>query len=524
MGTMIQKTRNYTHRVVAVAALAILGGCASLSPPVARVDQFAPEISGDTELDQTIHSVLTSTPGESAAHFLQDPLDAFAARLAGADRASRSIDAQYYLYHDDVTGNLYTERLLSAAERGVQVRLLLDDMGIQGRDAFLLAMDAHPNINIRVFNPFANRKFRALEYFYRFGLVTRRMHNKSMVIDRVVAITGGRNIGDEYFDANPKSNFIDMDILVFGPAVEDVSAQFDDYWNSPLSYDIKILAKADQYPVDAPDQWLALHQYAAGQQDSIYIERLEQSRFFEHLREGTLPIHIGPAVVLVDKPQKVREPLDDQTSHLGPALWPFFRSSDDELVILNPYFIPGDAGVEVLADAVRRGCRVVVLTNSLAANDVAAVHGHYSKYRKPLIEAGVELYELKAQRPFLNAESQAQSDALSAMSLHVKTFVFDRQKTFIGSLNLDPRSVFQNTELGVIVEDPDIAAQIASLALDNLPAIAYRVQLDERGKLIWTGIDFQTNEEQLLRKEPDAGIWLRLFALISRILPVESQL
>ena len=521
---LISRTRRSLSICSSVLLLGLLAGCASLPGPVERAEEFTVAVTGDSALDQTISDFLAPYPDQSAAHFLKDGLDAFAARLTAADRASRSIDAQYYLFHDDVTGGLYAESLLRAAKRGVKVRLLLDDMGAHRRDEFLLALDHHPNFDIRIFNPFANRKVRALEYLYRFGLVTRRMHNKSMVVDGVAAITGGRNIGDDYFDASPKSNFIDLDVMVFGPAVDQIAGQFDDYWNSPLSYDINNLAKQETTPTEVLSSWQALHDEAVRQSDSVYLKRVEQAAFLEHLREGTLPISIGPAMVLVDQPQKVREPLYDDTTHLAPDLWPYFRQAESELVILNPYFIPSDSGVQVLADAARRGCRVVVLTNSLAANDVAAVHGHYAKYRKPLIKAGVELYELRADREMPEFDETDLAALSDHISLHVKTFVFDRQQTFIGSLNLDARSVYQNTELGVIVEDPKMAGQIAELALNNLSKLAYHVQLDEDGRMTWTGWDRDSQQEIVLYKEPDASFWLKTIAWISRIMPVESQL
>ncbi len=510
--------------IAALLAVFFLGGCASLAPPVQRVDQITPEGSGDTEIEQNVRELLADAKDESAAVYLQNGVDAFAARLAAVERSSRSVDAQYYLFHNDVTGNLFAERLLTAAQRGIQVRLLLDDMGTQGQDDYLLALDAHPNFDIRIFNPFANRKYRALEYLYRFGIVTRRMHNKSLIIDGAAAITGGRNIGDEYFDAHHQSNFLDMDVLIFGPAVTDVSAQFDQYWNSPLSYDIDILSGTEESPEDIQRQWQELHEFAESQKDNLYIETLRATPFLKYLNEKRLPISIGPTTVLVDLPQKVREPLFDDETHLGPALWEYFRESATELVILNPYFIPGEKGVDALAQAVARGCRVIVLTNSLAANDVAAVHGHYSKYRKPLIQAGVELYELKLDRPYSRVGQELDSAEAVKMGLHVKTFVFDREKTFIGSLNLDPRSVYQNTELGVIIDDAEMANEIATLALELLPDVAYRVELDNSGSLMWSGKDYETGEPIKLDGEPDAGIFLRLFAFVSRILPVESQL
>ncbi len=502
----------------------LLSGCASLAPPIERSLQTTPAIQNETDLDRVIAEKLEPFPGESGAHYLKDGLDAFAARLAGVDRASRSIDAQYYLFHDDTTGKLLAQRLLLAADRGVAVRLLLDDIGVQGRDEDLLALHAHPNIGVRIFNPFANRRFRLFEYLYRFGVVTRRMHNKSMIIDGVVAIAGGRNVGDEYYDAHEASNFLDMDVMIFGPAVQAISDQYDEYWNSPLSYSIDELAKTPITSAQAKTKWTQLSQYTEAQQDSIYLERLRETPIFDHLQSGTLPLAVAPALVLSDRPEKVRLPLDDDSTHLGPALWPLFREVSDELLIFNPYFIPGDQGVAALAEAVRQGGRVIVLTNSLASNDVAVVHGHYAKYRKPLLRAGVEIYELKVDRPASPSSGAVGEIEASHMSLHVKTFVFDRKKTFIGSLNLDPRSVYQNTELGIVVEDARMAGQIAALALERLPDIAYQVGLDEDGSLFWLGRDPNTQQITRYQREPEASLVQRILAAVSRVLPVEGQL
>ena len=509
---------------VGLAAICLSSGCASLAPPVERNLQITPAVANDTELDQIISTALAPFSKRSGAHFLKDGLDAFAARLAGADRASRSIDAQYYLFHDDVTGKLLAHRFLSAANRGVKVRLLLDDIGIQGKDSYLLTLDAHPRIDVRIFNPFANRRFRLFEYLYRYGVVTRRMHNKSMIIDGVVAIAGGRNVGDEYYDDHKTSNFLDMDVMVFGPVVQDISSQYDEYWNSRYSYSISELARKQVAREEAEAGWVQLDQFAQTQQDGIYLKRLRETPFYEHLQAGTLPVAIAPALVLADRPEKIRLPLDDISTHLGPDLWPLFRQASEELLILNPYFIPGHDGVAALTEAVSRGSRVIVLTNSLASNDVAIVHGHYAKYRKPLLRVGVELYELRVDRPTGTSSDFVDGDDEAHMSLHVKTFIFDRKKTFIGSLNLDPRSVYQNTELGIVVEDTGMAEEIATITMDRLPDIAYEVGLDESDRLFWLGRDPVTHEITRYQSEPDASIVQRIIAAISRVLPVEGQL
>lgn len=519
-------TTGYNKKTISLGLLLLitLGGCASLTPPVTRDLQTTLAIEDETDLDRVIAARLETFPGESGAHVLKDGLDAFAARLAGADQASRSIDAQYYLFHDDVTGRLLAQRLLVAANRGVAVRLLLDDIGIQGRDADLLALHAHPNIEVRIFNPFANRRFRLFEYLYRFGLVTRRMHNKSMIIDGVVAIAGGRNVGDEYYDAHEASNFLDIDVMVFGPAVQGISDQYDEYWNSPLSYLIDELAKTEITSDEAGAKWVELARYAETQKNSAYLERLRNTLFFDQLKSGTLAVTVAPALVLSDRPEKVQLPPDDDSTHLGPTLWPLFREISDELLVFNPYFIPGKQGVEALTEAVKRGGRVVVLTNSLASNDVAVVHGHYAKYRKPLLRAGVEIYELKVDRPVQGLSGVSGEIEEPHMSLHLKTFIFDRKKTFIGSLNLDPRSVYQNTELGIVVEDARMAEEIAAIALERLPYIAYQVGMDERGDLFWLSRDPETQKITRYQREPQASLFQRLLATVARVLPVEGQL
>jgi len=512
------------HWLLWLFPLWLLSGCASLAPPVERVDEYTPGVTGETDLDRQITKVLEPFPGQAVAHVLYDGLDAFAARLAVADRASRSLDAQYYLFHGDVTGMLFADRLLSVAERGVPVRLLVDDMDMQGRDPALLSLDAHPNIDIRVFNPFANRGFRFFEYLYRYGDVTRRMHNKAMIVDGVVAITGGRNIGDEYFKAGHHTDFRDMDVMIFGPVVREISREFDDYWNSAIAYPVTVIMTPEPDAIAPEERWFDLHSFAKAQLGGPYLNRLAETAFFRHLQDGTSPLSMGPAQVFFDEPHKIRLPLDDDSTHMGPDLWPLFQASTSELLIFNPYFIPGKAGVELLANLVRQGSRVIVLTNSLASNDVVPVHGHYAKYRKPLLRAGIELFELKVEDSDTGLSAGSGVGSSPKVSLHLKTFVFNREKTFIGSLNLDPRSILQNTEMGVVIENPDLATKIADAALDQLPRIAYQVRLDETDRLYWQGYDRQTGQWVRYDAEPDASLVKRLFAVISRILPIEKEL
>ena len=315
-----------------------------------------------------------------------------------------------------------------------------------------------------------------------FGRVNRRMHNKSFTADNQATIIGGRNIGDEYFEAASDLDFADMDVLAIGPVVQQVSDSFDLYWNSPAAIPIAALAPKRMSEKDVNRARTALAEYGESQRAGAYADALRNSALAQELRTGALAFFWGKAEALYDDPAKITQSPKDQSTHLLPRLAKITDATQSELLIISPYFVPGDAGVAYFKRMRERGVRVVVLTNSLAATDVSAVHAGYSRYRRALLESGVELYEIKAtaRRPGEQKTRSGSGPGLggsSRASLHAKVFVFDRKVLFVGSLNLDPRSVSLNTEIGLVFETPDLAAQGASQLLAAVSGNTYRLVL-----------------------------------------------
>lgn len=508
----------------------ILGGCASLPSDVTRTSSAHSDLDrAPSRLAQHARPYLRAHPGESGFWLLGDGLDAYAARLLLAEAADRTIDVQYYLYHDDVTGRILTDRLLRAADRGVRVRLLLDDMTTRGIEARLATLAAHPKIEVRIVNPFASRRFRGLETLTRFGTVTRRMHNKSFTVDDTMTIVGGRNIGDEYFDAHEDVNFSDLDVLAVGPAAVEVGKQFDLYWNSDLAYPIQALAGGAG---DLDTLRKELNAYNATQIDSPYAQRARSSELVRDFLAGTLPFQWGQALVYYDLPNKLVTDPEDRSTHMAPrVLIQTLGALERELLIFTPYFVPGDHGVMMLTDLEKRGVQVRVLTNSLASTDVGVVHAGYAKYRKPLLQGGVELFELKPEAEMAKRGKFTHLGDSSGASLHAKTSVFDQEALFVGSANLDPRSGKLNTELGILFQSQPLAQGVEDWFDAKRARIAYQVSLDRshcnqqprcEGRLQWT--DEEGGRNVVYLKDPETGALTRLFVALIALLPIEGQL
>jgi len=451
--------------------------------------------------------------------------EAFSLRLQMIEAAQRSIDTQYYIWHDDLTGRVMHNQLLAAADRGVRVRLLLDDMDTAGKDEMLHTIDTHPNIEIRLFNPFANRNIRGLDFVTDTRRVNRRMHIKTLTGDNQVTIFGGRNIGDEYFGADENVGFGDMDVLAVGPIVPEVSSQFDLYWNSEWVYPLAEFRNSEA---------ITTAQFEAFRKSSdTYLKEAIDSKYAEVLRELTLPdvnnfskidFTWSRWLLAYDQPSKVVAREVGATTHLGPTLKMGLDKTQNELIIVSPYFVPGPEFTQYLVDTVKRGVRVRILTNSLEANDVSLVHAGYMRYRKDLVAGGIELYELRAtgtrkMRKQLSRENRLGS---SHSSLHAKIFGFDRRYLFIGSFNVDARSVALNAELGAYFESIPHATKLSGIFDGVLNRLAYRVLLDDSGKLEW--LTLVEGEEVRVSKEPDTSWWRRVSTrFLSWVVP-ESQL
>jgi len=419
--------------------LLLTGGCARLPQDVLREPSTAFPDTHDTRIGRHARAEMQMHPGESGYLLLGNGLDAFVARVVLAQRAERSIDTQYYMIHNDVVGSLFVDQLYKAAERGVRVRLLVDDIDQEGRDFGAAILDSHPNIEVRIFNPFARNTGRTLQYVTGFGKQTRRAHNKSFTVDNQATILGGRNIGDEYFEADPEMAFFDLDVLAVGPVAGEVSASFDQYWNNQLSYPISALVESTPTPQEIDQRKKIFDDFIAQQIDSEYLQHLRNSDLANRLRQDRVTYHWGGGVVVADDPEKLTHDTAETKYRLTEKLAPYMADIQEELVVFSPYFVPGKSGVAFFKQLRDRGVQVKILTNSLASTDVGIVHAGYARYRKALLRMGVELYELN--RNLSREERKAIKEGVigrSKSSLHAKCFVLDRESVFIGSLNLDP--------------------------------------------------------------------------------------
>lgn len=471
-----------------------------------------------TRIDRELQPLLIEKPGQSGVAYLSDGLDAYAARAVITQYAGRSLDLQYYIWHDDLIGHLFARDLYDAAERGVRVRLLLDDMNAKGMDQALLALDAHPNIELRLYNPFRNRDglWWLVEMVQRIFSVNHRMHNKAWIADSRVAIVGGRNIGEEYFDARPDVNFRDLDLLLAGPVVAQASAIFDDYWNSTAAVPIAALNAHSEQQLQSLLQLSDQDARLASAQP--YLQRV-QARARTHSLSGPAQLHWTDQIeVRSDPPLKHRKA--DRKDWLVTRLVSELGSAHHKALMISPYFVPGEAGSAAMQRLTARDVQVGVITNSLAANDVAAVHSGYMQYREPLLRSGVQLYELKLRG---GDNEKNLLFGSSGASLHTKAFVVDDRRGFVGSFNLDPRSAYLNTEMGVLFDDPMLAAHLRDEYLRLArPSQSYWVYLDDRQNVRW--LDRDRHPPLVHPVEPDTSIAQRALARMIGWLPLESQL
>ena len=506
--------------------LFVLSSCASLPDNTDRTDSHAFTDTQDTLLGRDVQDYLGRGKTEDGFILLDSGLDAFVARAALAEAAERSLDVQYYLYHSDLVGKLFTGFLWNAAERGVRVRLLIDDMGLAGRDEGIVALDSHPNIELRIFNPFDRDIARGAQFITGLGSVTRRMHNKSFTADNVMTIVGGRNIGNEYFDADPTLEFSDLDVLAIGAVVNEVSKSFDAYWNSSLAYPATTIIEQRPSQHELKQLTENLVAFMEEQQTSNYMTALLNSDLSQKIRDNEVAYIWGDATVVVDHAEKLSTSRDANELHLITQLAPYFESIEKELIIISPYFVPGDEGVEFFKTLTDKGIRVKILTNSLSSNDVGVVHAGYAKYRKALLRNGVELYEMNKKLTRAQRKEKKGVGSSSKASLHAKVFVLDRKRVFIGSLNLDPRSFYENSEIGLLIDSTEMAQDMAEEFDADIVKQSFTLELkkDEDGyeEILWHG--YENGDPVTFDVEPYTGFWRRFGVGFMGLLPIESQL
>lgn len=531
----------------------LLAGCASLPEHVDRpVSNALPNAESATTLGRLAQAAAPSAD-VSGFRLIPSGEEAYATLLTLADRAERTLDLQYFIIESDNTVRELMRHVRAAAERGVRVRMLVDDLHSDGRDLAFLRFSSHKNIDVRLFNPFPGGRMsnltRYLSGVAEFRRVNRRMHNKAFIADNALAVTGGRNLGAEYFTQNQTTNFVDLDVLAAGPAVRQLSAAFDTYWNSEFAYPVEALApepssahppepKEGNYPppvtvtvpgrpatppqpIDVPTQPIDMEAAAASrpadqppaQTDALPQRPATRDWFLaDQIARNRLRLEWAPARVTVDRPAKVSG--DDVTpgeERVARILLHEVEQAQREVILISPYFVPGVRGMAVAKGLEERGVRLRVLTNSLAATDAPIVHVGYAKYRSVLLDDGVELYEL---RPTLGDRPKMFGTFRSAQaSLHVKSVIVDRSTLFVGSMNVDPRSVGLNTETGLIISSPVLAEAVARLFDVAIRNSAYRLtQVD--GHLRWT--TYESGKEIVTDHEPDVSLgrrmWIQMLA------------
>jgi putative cardiolipin synthase len=521
---------------------AVLGACAA-TPPGASYPKLAsvalahPE---ETRLGAQFSSAARDHGGSSGFHILAVGLDGFQVRVQMIDAAERTLDLQYFIFRGDETGRLLTDALLRAADRGVRVRVLIDDGDTVAGDEQIVALNAHQSIQIRIFNPFSYRGhngfLKGVELLSHANRLDRRMHNKLLIVDNSAALLGGRNIGNEYFQIDPDAQFADDDVFAAGPITVELSATFDEYWNSRFAIPAEAFAESRRAA-----KTLAVHRErarwhpaelvqtsAAGGQD--YVTRIASNEPYAGLSSGRIPLVWAAAHVVCDSPDKESTLSGVHSGRLmARDVLDNIRRVRSELLMVTPYLVPSPDELAALQVLRGRAVTVRILTNSFESARGLLAHSGYTRYRVPLLVAGVNLYEARAL--IGNARGSGESTRISRYGnygLHAKLFVFDREKIFIGSMNFDQRSKHLNTEVGLIIESPELAAQVATrIRAMTEPANAYALAL--RGNSGFGGPDLVWRTQEKGQPvdyvhEPASRAWQRLMIRTLSLLPLTGEL
>jgi putative cardiolipin synthase len=489
--------------------LLLLAACTSVPFDYPREASYRGERTEHGSLAELSRVWLSDADANTAVYPLGNGSDAYAARLDLIERAQSTIDAQYFLIKPDAAGIGFTGALLRAADRGVRVRLLLDDIFTTADDEGLALLNAHENVQVRLFNPLSRQGVFALNYMVDFSRANRRMHNKSFTVDGHVTIVGGRNIAGEYFEMNPAVDFWDFEILSFGGLIAEVGDSFDDFWNHELSVPMEALKEhLDQEELEG------LRQNISGWQRKHPSDEATREGIIAGLLEKRLQPYFAEAHVISDHPDKLVNPVSREFQTLASSLGALMSSADEEVIVFSPYFIPNAGLAERLVELQQSGVRVDILTNSLASTNHVAVHSGYKRYRKRLVEGGVGVFEVSA--------GAANPGTDITTTLHTKAILFDRRWLFVGSLNVDPRSIDINTEMGLILDAPELTRDLYDAAAATVRKYAYKVALSDKGKVEWRAL--RDGEIITVKKEPETSWWRRFKAGFYGVLPIEKQL
>jgi putative cardiolipin synthase len=515
---VLHHTADRFFLILVLLLSSLVAGCASVPFDYPKKPSAVTRASDQTILGRASLEWIEEHDDASGFIALVKGNDALGVRLKMIEAAEESIDAQYFLIKPDQAGKLFVGSLLRAADRGVRVRFLIDDIFTPSLDSELSLLNSHPNIEVRLFNPMSRQSFKYWSMLVDFRRANRRMHNKSFTVDGALVVFGGRNIAEEYFEIQPEVEFLDLDVLGIGKVAGEVADTFDLFWNSSHAVPVE----AFSVPVDPAelDRWRAIMEdLVSGARESVYSKALN-SRLLQDVVDDRIEPYVAQAQVITDSPDKLQQKVGAQEYQtVVNELAQRASEAQSELFIITPYYVPRKSGAAFLESLLARGIRVVIVTNSLASTNHLAVHSGYARYRKQLLRAGAEIYEIKVDTPSGNDAVGPQPDKLT---LHTKAVVIDRHTLFIGSLNLDPRSIEINTEMGVFVDSARIAGDTAALVEAALSEAAYKVVLDGKEQLRW--IYDHGAEHKVYHKEPQTSFWQRFKVGFFRILPIEGQL
>ncbi len=521
-------TRFASRAALSACAALALAACGALPP---RGDAAPTVALAPAPASPLVRIAQASLPAPGLSGFRLMPLGAYSldARVELARRATQSLDLQYYQIHNDRTGHLLLRQLRDAALRGVRVRLLVDDLYTTGGDPLFVGLAAFPNVEVRLFNPFCCGRGGLLSKYASslldIGRLNHRMHNKLFIADSAVVVAGGRNIADEYFMRSMTDNFVDLDALIVGAVVPQLVNIFDTYWNSPHVFPVQAIVRTGS----SDDELRRQFERLVGEGDQMMavalppVDILGYGPVSEDFDGGRLGLHWGRASAFADSPDKVAATSDEMARSMSVSMsvLDLVSAAQRDVVLSSPYFVPGPMGVQAFGELTRRGVKVTVLTNSLAANDEPLVHTGYARYREALLRLGVDLYELSPTRVGRNQRLHWPGASLGR--LHAKLAVVDRELVFVGSMNLDPRSASKNTELGIVVESPELAKEVLRVIHISKLQSAYRLQFGADGRsLMWATMDDEG--EVLLDAEPDTTLFLRVQNLLLAPFVPEQQL
>ena len=525
-------TTTYNKSMLAIyCSIAItVAGCSTLPKhKIESIPETALQVdTAQTTLAQIIQPLQEQHPDLTGYLVLFEPLEALATRLSLIDKAEKRLDLQYYIWDNDKVGSLALHALIRAADRGVKIRLLIDDNNAKSTEGIFLALAQHPNIEVKLFNPYRFRKYRALDMILDLKRINRRMHNKSFIADHQVALIGGRNMTNQYYNVSDNYQFSDVDVMLVGTAVKDISHSFDEYWSHEYAYKVQEVVKQSAHHLSYESLKRQLDEHYERVTVQNYLDLTSNSQAIDSLMSRDIQLDWVKAEVVKDSPDKIKSKAKKK-EHLNFQLIQHLKQPEKNVDLISAYFVPEKKGAKMLTDLAKDGVKVRVLTNSFKANDVAVVHAFYGKYRQNLLEHGVQLYEflpalnkndLDKNTEDLAKKAKVSIKGLSRSSLHAKLMALDEKQVFIGSFNFDPRSAYLNTEIGVLLNSPPLAQAVHTTMDENLSKYAYKLVLDANKKITWQR---QTPQGPVIyTKEPRMKWWQRAGIKMLSWLPIEG--